>query len=208
MLISIRFLFPLLCSRSNYSVTGGGSGQHSSLAMEMFKRTQHQALLQHQQGELGADAGSSSSSTSSFYLPAVQWLYNLQLFQSLQAAQQQQSLAAVNNPVSGSGRDISAGSSPTVAPSASGSDGEGGELEEDLEEPSEEGQAGFQLKRRSPRALTGKHVRVGTGASPATLAALKHKVLRNGLKKGVGIPAVGGSSGKKNVSTKLKCRMK
>ena len=177
--------------------------------MEMFKRTQQQVLLQHQQGELGADAGSSSSSTSSFYLPAVHWLYNLQLIQSLQVAQHQQTMATVNNPVAGSGHISNGSNSPAVAPSASGSDGEGGELEEDLEEPTEEGQAGFQLKRRSPRALTGKHVRVGTGASPATLAALKHKVLKNGLKKGVGIPVVGGSGSKKNASSnKLKCRTK
>ena len=36
--------------------------------------------------------------------------------------------------------------------------------------------AGLQHKRRSPRALTGKHVRLGTGASQQTLNTLRQKL--------------------------------
>lgn len=70
----------------------------------------------------------------------------------------------------------------------SGSDGEGALEEEDddldMEEEDEEEvvdgvfrPSGRHGKKRSPRALTGKHVRLGTGASPTTLNMLKLHIL-------------------------------
>lgn len=65
-------------------------------------------------------------------------------------------------------------------------------------------------KKRSPRALTGKHVRLGTGASPTTLHTLRLKIqerqrMKNsGGKKGL----ASNSSGSKLKSNKLKARAK
>jgi hypothetical protein len=100
-------------------------------------------------------------------------------------------------------------SSPAVgAVSISGSDGEGEMEEEDME-------AGefSHGKKRSPRALTGKHVKLGTGASPVVLSKLRLKVQESQRMKLVkksmpsGSAFASAAAAKKNGS-KLKSRAK
>ncbi|XP_057379696.1 uncharacterized protein LOC130702044 [Daphnia carinata] len=188
-----------------------------SAAMEMLMRQQqmiqhhYQQLLIQQQHD-GSEPGSSSSSSSSSYLSSASpWLLGLfgygytQMLQSFQAAQQQQ---IATDPATGSGQ-ISAGpSSPAVAASISGSDGEGEMEEEDMDA------SGFSHgKKRSPRALTGKHVRLGTGASPTTLHTLRLKIQERQRMKLVkkslpsGSAFASAAANKKN-GTKLKSRAK
>jgi len=107
-----------------------------------------------------------------------------------------------------------------VAASASGSDGEGAPEEDEEDDEDDDGGGGSgdlngNGKKRSPRALTGKHVRLGTGASPQTLSTLRLKIqermkLGGGggktmLKNGLVLPA--GKAGK-NGNNKLKGRAK
>ena len=219
------------------------SGEPSGSAMEMLMRQQqmiqqhYQQLLIQQDGS--SDPGSSRSSSSSSYLSSASpWLLGLfgytQMLQSFQAAQQQQ---IATDPATGSGQvciqycnngiffffffvqnihenvidggQISAGpSSPAVAASISGSDGEGEMEEEDMDA------GGFSHgKKRSPRALTGKHVRLGTGASPTTLHTLRLKIQERQRMKLVkkSIPSASAfasaAAAKKNGS-KLKSRAK
>ena len=69
-------------------------------------------------------------------------------------------------------------------------------------------------KKRSPRALTGKHVRLGTGASPTTLHTLRMKIQeRQRMKMKKSIPsgsafASASAAAKKNGSAKFKGRAK
>ena len=70
-------------------------------------------------------------------------------------------------------------------------------------------------KRRSPRALTGKHVRLGTGASPTTLHTLRLKIEERQRMKLKSIPASWNTSAnnrgghnKKSAGAKVKSRAK
>ncbi|XP_032784160.2 uncharacterized protein LOC116921904 isoform X1 [Daphnia magna] len=188
-----------------------------SAAMEMLMRQQqmiqhhYQQLLVQQQQD-GSEAGSSSSSSSSSYLSSASpWLLGLfgygytQMLQSFQAAQQQQ---IATDPATGSGQISGGPSSPAVAASISGSDGEGEMEEEDMDA------GGFSHgKKRSPRALTGKHVKLGTGASPTTLNTLRLKIQERQrmklVKKSIpsGSAFASAAAAKKN-GTKLKSRAK
>ncbi|CAL4195511.1 unnamed protein product [Meganyctiphanes norvegica] len=51
-----------------------------------------------------------------------------------------------------------------------------GPLDDDLQEGSSHCSGGGAGRKRAPRALTGKHVRPGTGASPTTLLTLRQKL--------------------------------
>lgn len=90
-----------------------------------------------------------------------------------------------------------------MAASASGSDGEGApeddddllDTEEDLEDGGFNGHHNGHGKKRSPRALTGKHVRLGTGASPQTLNTLRLKILERKERKKLGVSVMGKKNG-------------
>lgn len=185
----------------------------------------------------GSSGSSSSSPSSNNYLAAAAsspWLY-LGLFGYSQMIQAQFHQTSPPQPMQSSHHhhlhhdsvaaatsgQISAGpSSPAVAASASGSDGEGAPEEDEEDDEDDDGGGGSgdlngHGKKRSPRALTGKHVRLGTGASPQTLNTLRLKIqermkLGGGggktmLKNGLVLPA--GKAGK-NGNNKLKGRAK
>lgn len=186
-----------------------------SAAIEFILRQQLmlQHLFPHQQStQDGSDpgSGSSSSSSSASYLPsATNWLFNLYGYGCLPflSASQQQQIAT--DPATGSGQISGGPSSPAVgAVSVSGSDGEGEMEEEDME--TGEFSHG---KKRSPRALTGKHVKLGTGASPVVLSKLRLKVQESQRMKLVkksmpsGSAFASAAAAKKNGS-KLKSRAK
>lgn len=183
-----RFESLLRRTASESVIPSNRSADASTVAIDVLSRQQdlvqqhfqQLAQLQKQHLSYGSSAGGSAdaSTLSSPNLLANQWLY-LQLFgysHMLRSIQAQEILKQVNNlshsPVesgSNSGQ-VSAGPSSPM-PSPSGSD-----------EYCDVTGAGTTMgsanngKRRSPRALTGKHVRLGTGASPTTLHTLRLKI--------------------------------